>query len=337
MKFSDFLKDKSFYIISEFVFIIFWSFVLSMLQASVSLIMIVTSISIILFGAIFAFDFARRSRYYNQLYDMLEHMDKKQYIATMLGSPTFLDAQILDDVIRQATKAMNDEINMYQRNAEEYRDYIETWIHEVKVPISCILLLCENNKNETTISIMDETSKVEGYVEQALYYARSTNVEKDYSIKTLSLNVLVKEAVKKYSKQLIACKTKIQIENLEYMVYTDSKWLEFILGQIISNSIKYRKESLTLSIYAKEFQGNVILTIHDDGIGISNQDLHRVMEKGFTGENGRKYAKSTGIGLYLCKQLCDKMHLGFEIESIEEKGTDVKITFPKNKMIMLEN
>jgi signal transduction histidine kinase len=149
------------------------------------------------------------------------------------------------------------------------------------------------------------------------------------------LEALVKTAVKKHSKQLIACKTNLQISDLNYIVYTDPKWLDFILGQIISNSVKYKKENLTLTFEAKEENANILLRISDNGIGIPEQDLSRVFEKGFTGSNGRKYAKSTGMGLYLCKQLTQKMGLGISLEAAEHYGTTVVITFPKDKLTIL--
>ena len=114
-------------------------------------------------------------------------------------TPTFLEAEILVDVLKQTTKAMNDEIASSQISSNEYREYIETWIHEIKVPISCISLICENNKNEVTGAISDETDRISSYVEQALYYARSTNVEKDYSIRSISLENVVKSAIDRKS------------------------------------------------------------------------------------------------------------------------------------------
>lgn len=157
----------------------------------------------------------------------------------------------------------------------------------------------------------------------------------DYSIRRLSLDSLVKAAVKKHSKQLIGCGAQVKLDNLDYTVYADEKWLDFIIGQIIANSIKYKKEALTLWFSASENQENIILSIQDNGIGISESDLGRVFEKGFTGENGRAFAKSTGIGLYLCKELCNKMYLGLEAQSTVGNGTTIHITFPKDRQSFL--
>lgn len=335
MKFSAFLKDKLIFIVGQVITIAFVGVIFTTLDLSISAILL--TCGLIFFIALLSLlqDYTRRTHYYKNLYHTLDTMNEKQYIASMLEYPEFADAKILNDILRQATKAMNDEIVHHQIQSEEYREYIETWIHEVKVPISCISLLCENNCSDVTRGILEENNKIDGFVEQALFYARSTNVEKDYAIRAVSLKTLVKEAVKKHSKQLIACKTNIQISDMEFMVYTDQKWLDFILGQVISNSIKYKKDDLVLSFAAKEENTNIILQIHDNGIGIPEQDLGKVFEKGFTGENGRQFAKSTGIGLYLCKQLSEKMGLGFELESEEQCGTTVFITFPKDKLVIL--
>ncbi|MCG4553527.1 ATP-binding protein, partial [Clostridium perfringens] len=136
---------------------------------------------------------------------------------------------------------------------------------------------------------------------------------------------------------LIKKRVKISLGDLEKQVYSDSKWIEFILGQIISNSIKYmNKEHKELKIYCNENSKYVILNIEDNGAGISEKDISRVFDKGFTGENGRKFGKSTGIGLYLCKKLCKKLGLDIKLISEEGKFTRVSIIFPINKMMIFE-
>jgi signal transduction histidine kinase len=293
------------------------------------------TVVIISIGAL-AYEYLVRSRYYNRLNKTLESMDQKQYIASLLEVPNFAEAEVLCEVLKQVTKAMNDELASYKISQDEYREYIETWIHEIKIPISCIDLICKNNRNDITKRISEETVRVDSYIEQALYYARSKNVASDYNIKRLSLDSLVKSAVKKHSKQLIGCGAQVKLDNLDHMVYADEKWLDFIIGQIIANSIKYKKDALTLWFFASENQENMILFIQDNGIGISENDLLRVFEKGFTGENGRAFAKSTGIGLYLCKELCKKMYLGLEAQSSVGHGTTIKITFPKDRQSFLQ-
>ena len=152
-------------------------------------------------------------------------------------------------------------------------------------------MIVENNKNEVTKSIDEELDKVENYIEQALYYARSNTVEKDYYVKKVNLKDIVNESIKKNKKVLIHEKISVNVHDLDLKVNTDNKWIVFILNQIIQNSIKYKKQdkSLEIEIYAKQGKENVILYIKDNGIGIKKGEITRVFEKGFTGTNGRSH------------------------------------------------
>lgn len=165
-------------------------------------------------------------------------------------------------------------------------------------------------------SIDEELDKVENYIEQALFYARSNTVEKDYYIKKVKLQDIVNESIKRNKNILIEEKVIIDLHDLENDVNTDSKWVVFILNQLIQNSVKYRKNdiNLQLEIYSEKKKENVNLYIKDNGIGVKSGEIERIFEKGFTGTNGRlSNKKSTGIGLYLCKNLCEK--LGISIRS----------------------
>ena len=233
---------------------------------------------------------------------------------------------------------MLENVNKYKYMTEDYKEYIELWIHEIKIPISASKMVIENNKNAITKSIDEELDKVENYIEQALFYARSNTVEKDYYIRKVVLKEIVNESIKKNKSSLIQEKISIDIHDLEIEVNTDNKWIVFILNQIIQNSIKYRKkENSVIEIYANQGKENVILYIKDNGIGIKQGEITRVFEKGFTGTNGRlSNKKSTGIGLYLCKKLCNKLGIGIELNSVQNEGTEVKLVFPKDSYIELK-
>lgn len=150
-------------------------------------------------------------------------------------------------------------------------------------------MIVENNKNEVTKSIDEELDKVENYIEQALYYARSNTVEKDYYVKKVNLKDIVNESIKKNKNVLIHERISVNVHDLDLEANTDNKWIIFILNQIIQNSIKYKKQdkNLEIEIYAKQGKENVILYIKDNGIGIKKGEITRVFEKGFTGTNGR--------------------------------------------------
>lgn len=336
MRFSTFLKDKWIFLLSQTGIILFLALLLNVMKISNSAnALVCTCVLFITFGAL-VLEYNQKNGFYRELYRNLETLGKKYYISSVTEKPEFVEGAILMDVLRQTTKSMNDDIADYRRMNTEYQDYVETWIHEIKIPISCIDLICENNKGEMASGVKEELSRIDAYVEQALYYARSTNLEKDYMIREIKLDQLVKGTLKKYSKQLIAAKATPIFDNLSQTVYGDPKWLEFVLGQLIANSIKYKKEALTLTFSACEEQDYVLLYVSDDGIGIPESELPRIFEKGFTGTNGRSYAKSTGIGLYLCRKLCNKMHLSISASSASGQGTTIQITFPKDSRLLLE-
>ena len=291
---------------------------------------IVTPIVAYLIGIII--EFYRKKEFYNTLNENMEQLEQKYLISEIIEEPSFAEGKILKSVIQDTGKSMLENVNKYKYIQQDYKDYIELWIHEVKLPIATSKLIIENNKNEVTKNIEEELDQIENYVEQALYYARSSTVEKDYYINKCILKDIVNTAILKNKSNLILNKINIELENLDLQVYTDSKWCIFILNQIIQNSIKYKKDGNSiLQINAKENKENVVLNIKDNGIGIKQEEVEKVFEKGFTGTNGRiDGKKSTGMGLYLCKKLCDKLGLSIEIESKKDEYTQVKITFPKN-------
>ena len=192
------------------------------------------------------------------------------------------------------------------------------WIHEVKIPVASLTLLIHNNKNMFDKRYIEQIRKLDNYIDQILYFVRSENAEKDYLIKEIELQKIIKD---------------IALKNIHNeKVLTDSKWLEFVLNQIINNSIKYKKNNNDpiIKISVKDEKDKVYLTIWDNGIGIPKNDIKRVFDKSFTGENGRIMAKSTGMGLYIVKKLCDKLGHKIIIESEIHKYTKITIIFYKN-------
>lgn len=275
-------------------------------------------------------EYYNKKTFYNKLEKNLQDLNEKYLISEIIETPNFIEGKILKEVIQDVDKSMIENVNKYKKIQEEYKEYIELWIHEIKIPIATSKMIIENNKSEAGKSIDEELDKVEDYIEQALYYARSNTVEKDYIIGKVELREIVNTAVIKNKNLLITNKVNLDLHGLDRWVYTDSKWMVFILNQIIQNAVKYGKnENSKLEIFAEEEKEKVILFVKDNGIGIKSSEICRVFEKGFTGENGRIIGKkSTGIGLYLCKKLCEKLEVGLELESEKGVGTKVAITFP---------
>lgn len=275
-------------------------------------------------------EYYNKKTFYNKLEKNLQDLNEKYLISEIIETPNFIEGKILKEVIQDVDKSMIENVNKYKKIQEEYKEYIELWIHEIKIPIATSKMIIENNKSEAGKSIDEELDKVEDYIEQALYYARSNTIEKDYIIGKVELREIVNTAVIKNKNLLITNKVNLDLHGLDRWVYTDSKWMVFILNQIIQNAVKYGKnENSKLEIFAEEEKEKVILFVKDNGIGIKSSEICRVFEKGFTGENGRIIGKkSTGIGLYLCKKLCEKLEIGLELESEKGVGTKVAITFP---------
>ena len=334
MRFRDYLKDKLLYVILLIACILSVEILLIPIINYVYIKIYVAIVPIVLFLIPFFIEYYKKKEYYSEIKARVNELEEKYLITELLPKGDFLDAKINKDNILEIGKSMLENVNKYKYLQEDYKEYIELWIHEIKIPIATSKMIVENNKSEVTKSIDEELDKIENYIEQALYYARSNTVEKDYIIKKNNLKDIVSSTILKNKTTLIQNNVKIEMENLEEEVYTDSKWCVFILSQIIQNAIKYSKEqNKEIKLYAENKKENVILYIKDNGIGIDKAEIGRVFEKGFTGTNGRQEKKSTGIGLYLCKKLCDKLCIGLEIASEKEIGTEVKLIFPKNSFI----
>ena len=333
MRFSNFIKEKMILIIGTILAISSVEILLFAYNISIVIRIYCTFIIVFVVALAIITEYKKKKVYYEQLIKNIEDLREKYLISEIIRTPNFIEGKILKDILQDTGKSMLENVNYYKNVQEDYKEYIELWIHEVKIPIAASKLIIENNKNPITKSIDEELDKVENYTEQALFYARSNAVEKDYIINKTNLKEIVAGSILKNKITLLNEKVSIELTNLkDEQVYTDSKWAIFIVNQIIQNAIKYSKENdKKIEIFSKEKSDKVILYIKDNGIGIKKGEITRVFEKGFTGENGRIIGqKSTGIGLYLCKKLCNKLGLGIELNSEKDKGTEVRIIFPKN-------
>ena len=333
MKFKDFVKEKMILIVG--ILLAISSIEILLLAYKVGILVRLYCALIVIFVVVLAIlvEYKRKKDYYEELIKNMEDLREKYLISEIIKTPNFIEGKILKEILQDTGKSMLENVNYYKNIQEDYKEYIELWIHEVKIPIAASKLMIQNNKNQITKSIDEELDKVENYTEQALFYARSNTVEKDYIINKTNLKEIVNGTILKNKTTLLNEKVSIELTNLKSEeVYTDSKWAVFIINQIIQNAIKYsKKEDKKIEISSKEKNEKVILYIKDNGIGIKKGEITRVFEKGFTGENGRAIGqKSTGIGLYLCKKLCDKLGLGIELNSEKGEGTEVRIIFPKN-------
>ncbi len=331
MSFTSFLKEKSlqlflicFALCTVEIFLLMYPLNSFIRIYIVAIILIAYLVSILI-------EYFIKNSYYKKTLSLLDELDEKYLISEIAENPTFIEGKLLKNIVEQIEKSMHENVNKYKYLQEDYKEYIELWIHEIKIPIATSKMIIENNKNDVTKSIDEEIDKLENYIEQVLYYARSNVTEKDYCINKIKLEEIVNECIRKNKSVLLGQKIAINMHDLDLEVNTDSKWIVFILNQIVQNSIKYMKENNPeIEICAKKGKENVILNVKDNGIGIKESEIGRVFEKGFTGTNGRTInKKSTGIGLYLSKKLCKKLGIGIEINSKINEGTEVKLIFPK--------
>lgn len=300
---------------------------------SIQTVLFVFMVWLITLTAYLSIAYYMRKRYLNKLLDMTEQLEERYLIPEIMTIPDRADEQVFYQIMKMAEKSMLEKIGEIQNERKEYKEYIEQWIHEVKTPITAMKLLCENNRSPFTRDILAELEHINQYTEQALYYARSEHTEKDYTVREIDLCDVVHSAIADNKYLLRKSNMTITIENIENRVYTDDKWVRFILNQIISNAIKYRTEQPVLHFSATKTNDRIILSVSDNGVGIPKSDLPRVFEKGFTGHNGRTGKNSTGIGLYLCKRLCDKLGIGLTAYS-ENRGTTISLSFQMNDFVI---
>lgn len=327
MKLIDYLSDKIVAIIMLHVCIFMSVFLLFILRINQVFIILNELPFYLAFWICLFFDFLKRRKFFIQLISSFENLDQKNLFSEVMQGGDFTEARMVKEIIAYSNKYMCDEIDKYNQEKREYQEYIELWVHEIKTPITSSLLLIENNIDITTLSIRDELHSISRYVEQVLFYARSNALEKDFRLDQVMLSELVIAAVKSYSKPIIKVGGEIELNYLELCVLADKKWCQFIIEQIIANSVKYRRDNLKIKFTGSEMEDKVILSIRDNGIGIPVSDRNKVFEKGFVGGNGRENKRSTGLGLYLCKCLCEKMNIQIEVNSEYGKWTEMQLSF----------
>lgn len=292
----------------------------------------------IMYIAIITIDYLRKQKFYNNLVQTVEGLDKKYLVLEMINKPDFYEGKIFYQTLYEINKSMIENVKEYSLSITDFKEYVEMWIHEVKIPISSLVLLNHNHKNSLDSKYVKQIRKLDNYIDQILYYVRSENAEKDYIIKETSLNDIIKNVALKNKDDLLENNVDLIVDVDDEKILTDSKWLEFILNQIINNSIKYKRDNIGSYIKIKTYENtnSVELFVEDNGIGIPKNDLGQVFDKCFTGENGREKSKSTGMGFYIAKKLCVKLGHRIEIESEAESFTRVVITFGKNDFYKLD-
>ena len=262
---------------------------------------------------------------YRESYKKLKFLEKN-ILNDLEDLPKSLDIRI--DYYHKIIEKLYEELEkLTQENRQKNTDmvdYYSMWVHQIKTPIAAMNFLLDNEEVDQK-NLQQELFKIERYVEMVLTYIRLDSTSSDYVITKINLDEVVKDSVKKYATIFINKKIKLNYVSHETMVISDKKWLSFAFEQILGNSVKYSRADGEITIKTYENR----LVIEDKGIGIKEEDLPRIFEKGFTGFNGRYEKKSSGLGLYLCKKTLDKLGHHIEISSKVGEGTRIEITFPK--------
>lgn len=331
MKFKDFIKDRiTVYIIFAIAISVIGIF-LRALSVQSQIIILISSIIILSTIISELWDYFRKKTFYNDLEHFLGELDKKYLLPETITEPDFYDGKKLYSALQVSNKSMHENVVSYRTKNDNFREYIEMWAHEAKIPLSSLRLMCHNNPTIED-KLIEQIKRLENNVDNVLYYARSESPEKDYLIKEASLKKIVSNVLGNNREVLQLIDAKVDTENLDISVLTDSKWIEYVLNQFITNSVKYRhpNRNLIIKVWAETFDDKIVFHFKDNGRGIPSSDLPYIFEKFFTGSNGRGTTKSTGMGLYIAKKMCDRMGHSIKADAVQGEYTDISISFTKD-------
>lgn len=331
MSIVEYLEQKIWSILFYSTFLIILTTMMLFLDVDITFLLLCNGLLVLLYSLYLGITYITQKKKQLELIELVDQLEEKYLISEIIKKPTKLENIGYYYALKKACKSMNDKLSTVEHKYNEYEEYIESFVHEIKTPLAALSLYGDNNNDK---EMKKELQKMNNLVEQVLFFARSENTEKDYFVKKMSLEEIIHSVILEYKEYLLTQKISLHIHNLNIEIATDEKWLSFILSQIIQNSIKYSditKEKKILEIYVKENKNKVDLIIYDNGIGIKEEDLSRIFEKGFTGTD-RKKEYSTGIGLYLCKKLCDRLNLGIKITSKEQQFTKVILELPNSSL-----
>lgn len=270
---------------------------------------------------------------YKRAYRKHKRLDEIQKLSFALMEH-FPDFETQDDIDYQnIIESLKEEIKELQTKADlryqDMVDYYTTWVHQIKTPIASMRLTLQNEDSDVARQIYEDLFRIEQYVEMVMTFLRMDSDSTDYIFKDYDLDEIVKGCVKKFASQFIRKKIKLQYEPFNTKVLTDEKWLAFVIEQLLSNAVKYTPSGGSVTIDIEEPK---VLCISDTGIGIAPEDLPRIFEKGYTGYNGRSDKKASGLGLYLCKCICDNLGHRITANSFLENGTVIRIDLNKQEL-----
>ncbi|MGM0214745.1 two-component system sensor histidine kinase SapS [Enterococcus sp. AZ109] len=276
----------------------------------------------------FAFDYYRKKDWYQQLSQ--PDAGLQQFLDEADTEEEKLVQEYINQQVRQHHQLMQQAIS----NQKDQKDYVDSWIHEIKVPLAAVGLILQSveydiDDNKYTL-LQNEVQKIDEHVEQVLYYSRLDEFINDYLIQEYSIKKIIQPVIRSQANYFIQKNLQLVMSEEDAAVLTDGKWIAFIFRQLLSNAIKYTPENGKIEVLITQKNDGAYLQLKDTGIGIPSEDLGRIFDKGFTGENGRSAQQhSTGLGLYLAKKLAEKLGVELTAESQWGEGTTMTLFFPR--------
>lgn len=324
--FTRYIKDRLKFILGYIIFIITYLIVFSLYSLNTDIVLYGTGLCIVFIIVYGIYDFYK---YYNRHKLMLDV--NHNIVATLSNLP--IPETLLEEDYQKLVKTLyEDKIKLISKLDSRHTDlmeYFTMWTHQIKTPLSAADLLIQSSNNEIKEELSNQIFEIEQYVNMALQYLRLESISSDLKLEKYNLMDIVKDAIKSYSRMFIYKNIRLDLNDIDKEIITDRKWLLFVIKQILSNALKYTYEG-EISIHTNDN----ILVIQDSGIGIRDEDIPRIFERGFTGYNGRMNKKSTGLGLYLSKTILDKLSHKISITSEIGVGTAVKIDFSTKNLFI---
>lgn len=332
-----FMKDRAAVLLLQLLMMVLLDLFLYSAGNSMDAVVLIDAVWAAAVTVYFLVYFYRRKRYLAQLLGLAENLEERYLVSEVMELPQRAEDRVFYQLLQLAGKSMLERVGDVAREKRDYREYIEQWVHEAKTPVTAMRLLCENNRERIPKNMFVELEKLDHYIEQALFYARSEQTHKDYLIREVVLEEAVHQSVSQNRQLLLQSHVQIQVTDTGITAFTDEKWLVFILNQLIQNAVRYKSDTPVIKIEVKKDadKSGVLLSVADNGIGIRAEELPRIFEKGFTGSNGRRTGNTTGMGLYLCRRLCDSLQIGLDVCSDGSSGTEFTLSFCQNEYVSL--
>lgn len=324
---------KIWYFISIFTVLNLILLTSTQIDASISDIIYMDFLIIVISLFFITLDYYKFKSGFGEIYKALERGDK---VDSFLPEVKSYELRLIDSIVKAKNQEMEENIQQLKDLLDEVNDYITKWVHEIKIPIAVCELISDKIEEADCDSITGtseelrvEIERIKFLINQVLYTSRSSSYSEDLQVEEVSIKKVIHNMVKRNAVFFIAKSIEIQLDNIDFKVMTDEKWASYIMDQIINNACKYANKEGKILICGVEDEKSVRISIRDNGMGICEKDIRRIFDKGFTGENGRKTSKSTGMGLYLSKKMADKLSHDIFVKSEQGSFTEFTICFYK--------